>query len=845
MKKIAYIIIAIFILFVFIGNEAWGEDVVNIYVHEESGITRNLHPVHGGIPFPIGKLQNISKLKLMQGTMEVPCQFKIGSRWYDNSIKWVWLDFFASVGSGSVENYKLYFNGDSHDILPPMQINKNAEGIIVNTGKIEVKISGKGFNLFDGVYLLDDSGKRASAVVPERNRSGIYIRGKRYKNGKQYPDAYYDSGYEAPLTLEIEEKGPIRSIVKATGRIVDSGKKPIADYICRFYFYNKKTYVKVDLTIVDKYVGVSEHYSLINSFGVKLETGISGNAKYFEISGAPSNHAGQLQSSDFASIYQTGNPNDRWDSIKYSLGGKAVGTGQAHSGKGWVDLSGSSFGVSAGVKYFWQLYPKKNIISGNGLIDMQLYPEDTEPTRLYAGAAKTHSLLFLFHKGKLSDNTRYVLDGFETELFPKCSPEWYCNSKAFGNIPVKHFKVRKPEYQKIVDAYYARFDYVMQKYDDIRNTGGSLKRGNCYGFWNFGDQFEDAWGNEMWEPSHGLYLEFVRTGNLKFLRRANQGVIHWMDVDVTHSNYDGGKHGCSFLGKPRYNPNNAWHNMGAKHEFNFEAVKGLLLADYYHLMGDLRALEVMNECFSYLCMWHALEQYTDDYGVRGQANPMLLSLAKYDMDNTSQALDKAEYIKNLLCKWQDMPDKESSPSCDAYGRGWVPSHGKASGFQSGLALEAFMLYEWITGKKELGPRIVKAAKWLISPEPKLWTGAYNPQPDGKDFFNSYTEKNYGCKYAPQVLMIPAGLGAAFALTGDENFLTISNTQIAGMSALRTTYSKGPKLLGEETRSMPYYLYFLSKDFEGSGNGDQDDSQNPEGDNSPSIPSKPVNLRIIQ
>ncbi len=133
-----------------------------------------------------------------------------------------------------------------------------------------------------------------------------------------------------------------------------------------------------------------------------------------------------------------------------------------------------------------------------------------------------------------------------------------------------------------------------------------------YGMLNYGDWFGERivnWGNLEYDLSHGLFLQFLRTGDKRFFSRAEQGARHHIDVDVIHAlnphlenpvgqgpmvgdiwlhslNHTGGYYGQedvpTGLGRPFW--------MGDSTNFGHVWVAGDL--DYYHLTGDRRALEV-------------------------------------------------------------------------------------------------------------------------------------------------------------------------------------------------------------------------------------------------------------
>ncbi len=55
---------------------------------------------------------------------------------------------------------------------------------------------------------------------------------------------------------------------------------------------------------------------------------------------------------------------------------------------------------------------------------------------------------------------------------------------------------------------------------------------------NFGDWYGERrvnWGNLEYDLQHGLFLQYVRTGQRRFFLRAEQAARHHIDVDVVHA----------------------------------------------------------------------------------------------------------------------------------------------------------------------------------------------------------------------------------------------------------------------------------------------------------------------
>jgi hypothetical protein len=104
-------------------------------------------------------------------------------------------------------------------------------------------------------------------------------------------------------------------------------------------------------------------------------------------------------------------------------------------------------GLSCAVRDFWQLYPKKLTVTPTG-ISLGIYPEEFDYVALYSGdtsqreeykirssRAKTHELLYYFHSGNHEQaKSNDIQKAFQKPLLAMASPEWYCSSKAFGQI---------------------------------------------------------------------------------------------------------------------------------------------------------------------------------------------------------------------------------------------------------------------------------------------------------------------------------------------------------------------------------------------------------------------------
>ena len=108
------------------------------------------------------------------------------------------------------------------------------------------------------------------------------------------------------------------------------------------------------------------------------------------------------------------------------------------------------------------------------------------------------------------------------------------------------------------------------------------------------------WGNLEYDLQHGLFLQYVRTGDRRFFLRAEQAARHHMDVDVVHATNkhlrnpwgeppqigDIWLHACNHTGGYYENaplPVDRTYQMGHSTNFGHVWVAGDL--EYYYLTG--------------------------------------------------------------------------------------------------------------------------------------------------------------------------------------------------------------------------------------------------------------------
>lgn len=148
-----------FILVIFISSAYAAQ--VELTVSESAGIQRINEPVTSGVPLPEGAVFSPDNFKLtdLNGN-EIPMQAQVTSRWgpledTSKSIKWILLDFQASLNAGENKKYILHFgNGVTRTAISnPVQITNNVGNLVIKTGNNEFTLSKTNFKLFDSVKV--------------------------------------------------------------------------------------------------------------------------------------------------------------------------------------------------------------------------------------------------------------------------------------------------------------------------------------------------------------------------------------------------------------------------------------------------------------------------------------------------------------------------------------------------------------------------------------------------------------------------------------------------------------------------------------------------------------------
>lgn len=626
---------------------------VALTVTEPSGVNRVDWPVTSGVPFARGEIAEARRIALFdERNQEVPLQTDVLARWPDGSIRWLLLDFQAGLQANQTKTYTLRFGDEVQRaaIQDAVRMTSDDSGARIEAGPLRLNLSRQRFRLFDDARLdLDGDGVcEDDEQITTGDDAGIVLT---TSDGESFRA---DRG---PAEITVEESGPLRACVRIEGAH-HAGDKRMFRYIVRLHAFRGKPFVKVHYTLVNDHEPLL--MSKIKSLNVSLS--LSRRVEPENVLNRESTIQGRLLQVDDEHLQVNGQDAGR-------------------RGVGWAAVSNEHFGAAAGVREFWQNWPKGFSVQP-GRLQIGLCPEfpagtyDGKPLAedcqhsyylrngeysFKIGVSRTQELWTTFFPGRPDARQ---LDGFfraaEHPLIAQCSPRRISETEAHGK-PLPADVAQFEGYDLLAGEF---FDEHLRDRARVRE----------YGLLNFGDWYNtawDSWGNLEYDTSRIWFTQYHRTGDRRYFDRAEQAARHYLDVDVAHAV---NAEVQAYPGSINMRPGQVWaHSVGhtggyysrwVKDHYEDEAplkqkgapqmgfwdhghawVGGVF--DYYFLTGDRRAKDVavlVSDTMAEFCP----TPYTDH--IRWIGWPLHLMLAAYD------ATGEEKYLAAATKQWQTLKD---------------------------------------------------------------------------------------------------------------------------------------------------------------------------------------------
>ena len=597
------------------------DDSFTFMIEERSGIPRVNEPVTVGMPFPKGWVHNISTLALFnEEERRIPLQCQVLTQWSDKSIKWALLDFSANANPKQATCYVVrrddtpFPEGEEAGFV----VRQEADAVVVDTGCGVFYVNTKIFHPFNrvvvgGVDILEVKG--CSTVLRDAQ----------------------DREYE-PVIQEttVEANGPVRFTLKIDGVFYavdrDAASVPFAEFVARLSLYAKTNLVELKFTIRNP--NAAEHP------GGLWDLGDTGSVYFKDLSMMTSLSSrddmttewipdlGQpwetLQGSQLE-IYQDSSGGQNWNSSNHvnrdgvcmnSFQGYRVAVDGVKIREGkratpCLSIRNQQNGLSGTIAQFWQNFPKAMEVENRG-IRMRMFPHQYRDVHeLQGGEQKTHTVYWQFHA---ADDTIRAITACHDRLLPRATPEWYTKTGAFAYVIPR--TPQDTSSSALVQAE-ALVDGAVQGNMTFFDRREIIDE---YGWRNYGDLYGDheAVGhqghtplvshyNNQYDVVYGAILHYVRTGDVRWFRLADDLAKHVIDIDIYHTKndrlvYNGGLFWHSehytdagtathrSFSKANVGTTSAYqHGGGHSNEHNYTT--GLL--HYYYLTGDVSASETV------------------------------------------------------------------------------------------------------------------------------------------------------------------------------------------------------------------------------------------------------------
>ena len=573
-------------------SEIWP---LRLRIEETTGIDRPAEPVLGGVPLARGvqhgggwfSLQRDGQAFLLEGT-PAAC-------WPDGSVKWLHLCGLVDLAGGLRNDFTLAPASGN----PPvgLRLTGEARSVEIAGGVLNVRVTAdpacvlavydagnallQGPGLSARLRLTDPEGALQSpihwsfdpavdVVVQTANRMVMKLSGRFVQDDRTV----------AELLLFIE-------VLRDSRRL---GLEPVFIYLGD---PDRDLIAELSLTAHTAYQGDGARYGFANERGRGYWDVLQ---PYEEGPSWPQARQVQLGSTFYRTDKRTG-PAGSW--TRACEGQRA---------QGWCHLGTEAGGVTAGMRYYWQEYPRAlSLDTEAGAVTFELIPSGAEPLdlRRYSplvwgkavyeygkegtpfeaqwkgatGIAKASELMLHFHP---AGDARAAEAGLALAhpVLLMTEPAQAFATGAFG--PVDAAQADRPQeellsglVEYIVDEREARGWYGLMHFGDVQMTYY-----RAWDRWAY-DDGGYAWVNTESLPDWGLWLAALRHGRADWLRAAVEMTRHNRDVDMYHRG--------NFRGVGTRHNVNHWGCGDKEWRVSMPLVKRL----HYYLTGDPWTREVM------------------------------------------------------------------------------------------------------------------------------------------------------------------------------------------------------------------------------------------------------------
>ena len=652
-------------------------NTVSLHLQERAGITRQCWPMTRGIPLAQGAVQNVDALHLSTESGDIlASQLRPLAHWPDGSVKWVLADwqtnvqaqqtFGLTLGVGAGTTRQI---GDPREVVAdPIEIDETAAAITVCTGKLRFEIRRDRVGLFEqmqlghrvqGSFVPMDTIGTDGVELWARTCEGESFGGTRRRiygpGGKCVaqlaPDAW---------SVTVEEMGPLRSVITCRGALeLDApmhhygGYRPLY-FVLRIHVYAGQPFIRCLYTTV---MTLNARETQIEELGLRWRLTETA-ALHCTAADEPATRMELLPGDKLKLAHR----DDEHFAVTRETLESSQRVREGDHTEGWLMAESESGGVGVAMRHMAKQGPAALRVSCDDGIEalpyhhpegdrLQLarYSEDVawhEGEGIYSdgtGTAKTTELFVTLFASGQEQTARETLSGLLHQPHVHVAPQQMAACQVTGGF-------------EPASDHFPESDQMLQGVVDWLSR--QIQLGHWYGFFNHGDcliaweeaaqtwRYHGRWGwcNSEWDPRHGVWIQYLRTGNAELFELGEAMTRHSVDVDTCHWHpfrpYFVG--GCY-----RHSVDHFSDEPCASHTFLDNWI------DHYYLTGDLRTLEVLREAGDFLLRYRWTEDPKYSFSLRSISNTLRGLLYVYEATGEQRYMQRAEEVYEAIARGQN------------------------------------------------------------------------------------------------------------------------------------------------------------------------------------------------
>ncbi|NQT13756.1 MAG: hypothetical protein HQ582_13465, partial [Planctomycetes bacterium] len=328
---------------------------VTLTVAEPAGATRIGEVASQAVQFAFGALDSASHVAVKAGSAKVlPSQVRPFAYWPDGSIQAAVVTFPVDVEAGAGASYELHFGTDvaSPDVPSPLTVEETAERFTIDTGRLRVEVPRK-----SGQVLSAVSVDGRAAALPNDAAWALELESE---------DGHVSlSDGQTAMSCVLAERGPLRAIVVKTGKLTDASGE-LVEYRYELHF----TRGSADVRFFPRFSNVVHPSGVfIRRLSLKLPWQTTRASTHYASS--EGSEPIRVETGGALDVYQ-----HKHDTL--SVAGESVAADAKLSRSpgrmlGWTVLDGE-IPLKVGLRYAWQMYPKRIRVDAGLAIDLVAPP---------------------------------------------------------------------------------------------------------------------------------------------------------------------------------------------------------------------------------------------------------------------------------------------------------------------------------------------------------------------------------------------------------------------------------------------------------------------------------------